>query len=137
MTAIEMEGSSKKKLGTVLKLETRGIVSDQTPFVGHIILKTLVLDDEGNICLTSPMGLHGMLDAIDDLSKELDDLANQAVLRLASGITLRQARLAVIPIVEEDSKAGVSKGDGGYVGVSTPSPPHLKATNVISFPQQR
>lgn len=132
MKAIEMESSSKK-LDTVLNLEAREATTEQAPFLGHVILKHLVLDNEGNVCLTSPTGLHGMLDAIDELKKELDDLANQAVLWLASSITLRRAKLAVVRMEEGDNNVGVSKGDGGHSNVGTPSPAKPEMTNVISL----
>ncbi len=128
-----MEISSKKRLSSVLSLEDRNSTSESTPFFGHVILRRFVLDGDGNVCLTSPSDLHGMLDAIDDVKKELDDLANQAVLWLASNITLRRAKLAVVCLEEADSRVGVSKGDGGRTVFGTPSPAHPNMTNVITL----
>src|SRR4051812_6073240 len=79
---------SKKKLGIVVKLEPASSAGGPPSFVGNIILKKMLLDDEGNICLTAPMGLTQMLEAIDELKADLDHLSNQAILWLADSIPL-------------------------------------------------
>jgi len=129
MTVANHKSSEDMKFGTSLKLQAT-MIGGQPCFKGHVILTHLVLDDEGNICLTSPTGLNGMLGAIDELKRELDKVASHAVLWLARNITLDRARFDLVPdggVYE----GGVSKGDGGYV--CTPSPPHVQGANIIPF----
>jgi len=87
---------TKTNLGVILKLDALTPSDNSAPFVAHLVLNRLLLDDDGNICLTTPMGLHSFLETIDELKSELDGLANDAILWLAGSIASRRARFAVI-----------------------------------------
>ena len=113
---------TKTNLGVILKLDALTSTSDgSTPFVVHLVVNRLQLDDDGNICLTEPMGLHSFLEAIDKLKSELDGLANDAILWLADSIASRRVRFAVISNTiggQKEERAG----DGEDSICDAPSP---------------
>ena len=86
----------KSNLGVVLNMESPWRHGSQSPMSGHLILNRYHLDDDGNVCLSTPDGFQGILDQVDVLKCELDQLANETVLWLAKNIALRRARLSVI-----------------------------------------
>ena len=109
---------TKTSLGVILKLDALTSTSNiSAPFVVHLVVNRIQLDDDGNICLTAPMGLHGFLDAIDNLKSELDGLANDAILWLAGSIASRRVRFAVI-----SNTIGGRAGDGEDSIRDAPSP---------------
>lgn len=88
---------TKTNLGVILKLGASTATNENpTAFAAHLVVNRFQLDDDGNVCLTTPMGLHGFLETIDKLKLELDGLANDAILWLASSIASRRARFAII-----------------------------------------
>ena len=86
----------RDNLGMVLSLQSTGENAAQSPMSGHLILNRLRVDDDGNICLSSPDGFQGILDQVEQLKFELDQLANETVLWLAQNIALRRARLSLV-----------------------------------------
>jgi len=86
----------RDNLGMVLSLQSTGEHVGQSPMTGHLILNRLRVDDDGNICLSSPDGFQGILDQVEQLKFELDQLANETVLWLAQNIALRRARLSLV-----------------------------------------
>lgn len=87
---------NKGNLGIVLNMRTLLPNDEQSPLSAHLILNRCVVDDDGNICLTVPVGFHDILDHVDVLKAELDSLANETVLWLARNIAFRRARFSVI-----------------------------------------
>ena|SRR5665213_2453403 len=122
-------------LGIVLRLESLAGGTSGAPFWAHIVLNRFVVDDDGNVCLTSPAGLNGILDAIDELKRELDDLGNQAVLWLAGSIASRRAVFSVVPDCGDKNTAG--KDDGFVVSPSDSGPHSAGKTNVVSLNAKR
>ena len=79
-------------------LNTQSSLQDAGPFSlsGHLILNRLSLDDDGNICLTAPVGLQGVFDDVHSLKIELDGLVTEILLWLTRNIEPRRPRLSVI-----------------------------------------
>ena len=113
---------TKTNLAVILKLDPLTSTKEiSAPFTVHLVVNRLQLDDDGNICLTAPMGLHNFLEAIDTLKSELDGLANDAILWLAGSIASRRVRFAVI----SNSIGGQKEeraGDGEDSICDAPSP---------------
>lgn len=85
-----------KNLALILKLDALASNDKAGSFSAHLVLNQFQIDDDGYVCVTRPMGLHGFLDAVDELKSELDCLANDAILWLAGSIASRRAKFAVI-----------------------------------------
>jgi hypothetical protein len=113
---------AKDKLGLVLEMKPMSAVGDQSPLSAHLILNRCLIDDDGNICVTAPEGLLGVLDLIDLLKSELDGLANEAVLWFAQNIALRRTRLHLISNDYGEWVAGDPTGDGARNSVGIPPP---------------
>jgi len=118
-------------LGASLKIQPPANAGGQSLITGHVILNHFVLDDEGNVCLMSPSDLPAMLDAINELKRELDELASHAALWFTDNVTLRSAGIPQVSCTDKNYCGGLSKGDGGNLG--TPSPPHPHNAEIIPF----
>jgi hypothetical protein len=86
----------RDNLGIVLSMQSSWDDAGQSPMTGHLILNRLRVDDDGNICLSSPDGFQGILDQVEELKFELDQLANETVLWLANNIAVRRPRLSLV-----------------------------------------
>ena len=113
---------AKDKLSLILKTGTTSAGGDQSPLSGHLILNRCLIDDDGNICVTAPVDLLGILDLIDALKSELDTLGNEAVLWFAQTVALRRARLKIIANDHDESAAVDSIAGGNRVSVGNPLP---------------
>lgn len=114
---------AKGTLGIVLKMEPSSAGAADYPYSAHLILNRCVIDDDGNICVTAPAGLLGVLDLVDLLKAELDGLANEAVLCLAQAIALRGPRQDGIA---NDNDHGAPGGGEDRVGANPPPPLGLR-----------
>jgi hypothetical protein len=128
---------TKTNLGVILKFDALTSKNDiSAPFVVHLVVNRLQLDDDGNICLTTPMGLHSFLEAIDKLKSELDGLANDAILWLAGSIASRRVRFAVISNSVGGQKE-VRARDGEDSISDAPSPPRPGPAVIQLLPRGR
>jgi len=128
---------TKTNLGVILKFDALTSKNDiSAPFVVHLVVNRLQLDDDGNICLTTPMGLHSFLEAIDKLKSELDGLANDAILWLAGSIASRRVRFAVISNSVGGQKE-VRAREGEDSISDAPSPPRPGPAVIQLLPRGR
>jgi len=126
---------TKTNLGVILKLDALTSTND-AQFVAHLVVNRLQLDEDGNICLTTPMGLQSFLDAIDKIKLELDGLANDAIIWLARSIASRHAKFAII----SNSVGGQNKervGDGVSTSCAAPSSPGQRPDVIELLPRRR
>jgi hypothetical protein len=127
---------TKTNLGLILKLDALTSANDiSEPFSVHLVVNRLQLDDDGNICLTSPMGLHSFLEAIDVLKSELDGLANDAILWLARSIASRRVRFTVIS--NSGGQKEMRAGDGEDLICDAPSPLRPQSGLIQLLPRGR
>jgi len=128
---------TKTNLGVILKLDALTSTDNgSAPFAVHLVVNRLQLDDDGNICLTAPMGLHSFLEAIDKLKSELDGLANEAILWLAGSIASRRVRFSVISNNIGGQKE-VRAGDGEDSISDGPSPLRPRDAVIQLLPRSR
>jgi len=85
---------NKSNLGIVLNRQSSAD-NHQSSLLAHLILNGFVVDDDGNICLSEPVGFQGILDLVESLKAELDGLADETLFYLAQNIALHRARGAV------------------------------------------
>jgi hypothetical protein len=125
---------TKTNFALILKLDALATSDQPAPFAAHLVLNRLLIDEDGNVCLTKPMGLHSLLDAIDDLKSELDGLANDAILWVAGSIASRRARFAIFSNgIGGVGEKWTSDGDGSTNG--TPSPVRQPAEIIQLLPR--
>jgi hypothetical protein len=77
------------------------------------------LDDEGNVCLSSPGNLQDTLNKIDKIKSELDLLANECVLRTAHGIAFGQAAFRLVGPIGDGSVSNRSDEATGNAQTSS------------------
>ena len=129
MPVNDSEGALGKKFKPSFTLNDTATSGEAPGFRGHIVLNKFVLDDEGHICLTSPAGLHDMLDAINGLRQELDEMAQRVVLWVADNITLEYLNSGLA--FHSDQVSGVGESSITHTGISART--LLQAQNVISL----